>query len=75
MRGHTLCSGVNNDGLLQPKGLKQIVIREGLSINKLHVCAFVCVYVCVCNQNVSGLFYDTTVVSMNDYHSHTWRAV
>ena len=38
--------------LLQPKGLKQIGIKDGLSINMLHICAFmracVCVCVCVC---------------------------
>ena len=47
MRGHTLCSGVNNEGLLQPKDLKQIGIKEGLSINKLHICAFVRACMCV----------------------------
>jgi hypothetical protein len=48
MRGHTLCSGVNNEGLLQSKGLKQTGIKEGLSIKKLHICAFVRTRVCVC---------------------------
>ena len=50
MRGHTLCNGVSNEGLLQPKGLKQAGIKEGFSINKLHICASVrtCVCVCVC---------------------------
>jgi len=63
--------------LLQPKGLKQIGIKDGLSINMLRICAFMraCVCVCVCNQIISGLFYDTTAVSTNDYHSHTWKAV
>jgi len=42
---------------------------------RVRVCVCVCVCVCVGNQNVSGLFYDTTAFSTNDYHSHTWKEV
>jgi hypothetical protein len=52
MRGHTLCSGVSNEGLLQPKGLKQTGIKEGVNTNKLYICLTVHARaharVCVC---------------------------